>query len=315
MFLPLHDKTYEDPYAVSWPNEANDKKVALLRIKLRNIIAEAVEQGFSPANKEINYTIIYLYFCILERFTHGVTPNSDEDSTVRNIARAIISSILYSASSGQSPLPLYQIVSYNASITVPDSSIWWMYFKLRTLWKYTGWNDSVIDKKFKHFLVKCIRKYIVDPVTSKLRQTNSQRERIISNRRCIDKNAELEWLRTTIPLIQEGCMPEPYSGLITTRGGSIINKYLKQEQGAPNPEYVRSVCVAIVRKREKNMWKIPVSAIQEEETIDKHFNLRNLPEIDQFNFINITIFKDVIKTLFDNHMNIELSEELAVQLL
>ena len=315
MFLPLHDKTHADPYAVSWPNEANDKKVALLRIKLRSIIAEAVEQGFSPANKEINYTIIYLYFCILERLTHGVTPSSDEDSAVRNIARAIISSILCAASSGQAPLPLYQIVSYNAPISVPDSSIWWMYFKLRALWKYTGWNDSVIDRKFKHFLVKCIRKHIVDPVTSKLRQTNSQRERLLLNRRCTDKNVELEWLRTTIPLIQEGGMPEPYSGLVTTRGGAIINKYLKQEQGASNPEYIQTICAAIVRKRERNAWKVPVPAVQEEEAIDKRLNLRNLPEVDQFSFTNMTVFRNIVKTLYDNHMNIERSEQMAAELL
>lgn len=314
MFLPLHDKTYEDPYAVSWPIEANDRKVALLRIKMRSIIAEAVEHGFSPANKEINYVIIYLYFCILEKLTAGVTPNNDEDSTVRNIARAIISSILCAASSGQQPLPLYQIVSYNASITVPDNSFWWMYFKLRTLWKYTGWDQEIIDKKFKRFIVKCIRKHIVDPVTSKLRQSNKQRELMRKRALLTKKNLELEWLRTNIPLIQAGEMPHPYKDDVTTRGGTIIAKYLQGGPGQPNREYVLRVCEAIVLKRSRNNWKIPVPPEAEQEAVDKRLNIRNLPEMDQFS-MTTAVFRNVVRTLYENHMNIEKSEELAVALL
>ncbi|TFH07334.1 MAG: hypothetical protein E4H07_09220 [Nitrosomonadales bacterium] len=238
MFLPLHDKTYEDPYAVSWPNEANDPMVALLRIKMRGIIADAVEPGFPPANKEINYTIIYLYICILEKLTEFVTPNNDEDSSVRGISRAIISSILCAASSGQSPLPLYQIVSHNASITVPDNSIWWMYFKLMKLWQYTGWDGAIIEKKFKHFVVKCVRKHVVDPVTSKLRQNKRHYELIKICARMTKRNLELEWLRTTIPIIQSGAMPAPYEGAVTTRGCALINKYLKQGPKAQGMGFV-----------------------------------------------------------------------------
>lgn len=313
MFLPLHDKTYEDPYAVSWPNETNDKKVALLRIKMRSIIAAAVEQGFSPANKEINNAIIYLYFCILEKLTTGITPTNDQDSVVRNISRAIISSILCASSSGQSPMPLYQLASYNTPVTVPDSSIRWMYFKLRTLWKYTGWDETVIDRKFKHFIVKCVRKHIVDPVTSKLRQTNRQRKLNNINERSIKRNVELIWLRETIPLIKAGGMPAPYEGEVTTRGGAIINAFLKHERN--DNGHVFEVCDAIVKKRTRGNWKTHVTAVQEEEPIDRRINLRNLPDIDQFNFSNMAVFKNVVKTLFDNHMNIERSEELAIQLL
>lgn len=316
MFLPLHDKTYEDPYAVSWPIEANDKKVALLRIKMRSIIADAVEHGFSPANKEINYTIIYLYFCILEKLTEFVTPNNDEDSTVRNVSRVIISSILCAASSGQSPLPLYQIVSYNASITVPSNSIWWMYFKLRNLWKYTGWDETVIEKKFNHFIVKCVRKHVVDPVTSQLRQNNSQCKLNENCARWTKKNNELEWLRTTIPAVQSGEMPPPYGGEVTMRGCAIIDKYLRQEPGKSRKEYVLEVCTAIVNKRSRTNWKIyvpPNYAANEHEVIDKRLNLLNLPEIDQFGFKNdMTMFRNVVRILYDNHMNIEKSEELAV---
>ncbi len=317
MFLPLHDKTYEDPHAVVWPDEANDKKVALLRIKMRSIVAEAIDQGFSPASKEVNYIIIYLYFCILEKLTHGIVPTAAEDSAVRNISRAIISSILCAASSGQSPLPLYQIVSRSASINIPSSSVWWMYFKLRALWKYTGWREDIIDKKFKHFIVKCVRKHVVDPVTTKLRQTNRQRELIKINRRYIKRNDELKWLKNTIPLIQRGDLPVPYEGDITTRGGVLIDKYLKQEPGMPRRDYMMLVCAAIVKKRSKNDWKTHVSIVpeEEEEVIDKRLNLKNLPEIDQFMFANTTIFRNVVKTLYDNHMNMERSEELAVELL
>ena len=316
MFLPLHDKTYKDPYAVSWPNEANDENVALLRIKLRNIIASAIEEGFSPANKEIGYIIIYLYFCILEKLTHGVTPSTAEDSAVRNISRAIVSSILCVASSGQSPLSLYHIVSHNAHINVPDSSIWWMYFKLRALWKYTGWNEEIIDKKFKHFVVKCVRKYIVDPVTSKLRKTNNKRKIIKINKKLVDRNRELEWLKTAIPVIQSREMLDPYHGIITTRGGAIVNKYLKQEPGASHYEYVLRVCADIVKKRSKNNWKVDMLESPDDEfPVDKRLNLKNLPDFEEFKFTNIHVLRNMVKALFDNHMNIEQSEEIAIQYL
>lgn len=314
MFLPLHTTKYCDPYTVSWPNEANNPDVALLRIKMRSIIAEAVEDGFSPANKEINYTIIYLYFCILEKLTEHVTVIDGTESTIRDVSRAIIWAILCAASSGQSPLPLYQIVSYNAPITVPSESVWWMYFKLRTLFKYTGWCETTIDMKFKQFMIKCVRKYIVDPVTSKLRETNSQR-RLIEN--CVlwnKKNRELEWLRTTIPLIQNNEMPPPYNEEKTMRGTEIINKYLKQEAGKSRKEYVFEVCEAIVKKRSRINWKIYVpNDVTDVEIIDKRINLRNLPETDQFQFG--PEMKEIVKVLYDNHMDIVKSEELALALL
>lgn len=310
LFLPLHDKTYEDPYAVSWPNEANDTKIALLRIKMREEIAKY--HDLSASSKEVNNVIIYLYFCILERLGEHLT----RGEAMRNISRAILSFILCAASSGVCPLPLYQIVSHNASITVPDSSIWWMYFKLRTLWKYTEWDQTIIENKFKHFMVKCVRKYVVDPVTNQLRGNSKKRELL---RKCAlwsKKNMELEWLRTTIPRIQNGEMPHPYGDHVSTRGGAIINKYLKHEPGHPNREYVLTACAAIVIKRSRNNWRIPIPEQAQDEhdvVIDKRLNLRNLPEMELFKFG--TNFKDVVKTLYDNHMNIEKSEELAVALL
>jgi len=375
MFLPLHDKTYEDPYAVSWPNEANDKKVALLRIKMRSIVAEAMgnEEAFRTS-KEVNYTIIYLYFCILEKLTENVTPSNDEDSMVRNISRAIISSILCAASSGQSPLPLYQIASYNTSIVIPDCSVWWMYFKLRTLWKYTGWDQTIIDRKFKHFIVKSIRKHVVDSVTNNLRRTNKQYETIKKYDRWAKKNIELEWLRTAIPSIRNNKMPSPYENEVTTRGGAIINRYLKDynyehvidvcddielndwkiiapeqaelewlrtvipsirnnEMPSPcenevttpegviinkylkNYKYVISVCDNIERKRSHDNWKIAIPKHEKEhEFIDKRINIRNLPEMDQFTY-TLPVFKKVVRVLYDHHMNIEESEEMAIQLL
>lgn len=47
----------------------------------------------------------------------------------------------------------------------------------------------------------------------------------------------------------------------------------------------------------------------------ERLNLKNLPEIDQFNFTNITVFKNVVKVFYDNHMNIEHSEQMAVECL
>jgi hypothetical protein len=314
MFLPLQHVKRIDPYTVSWPNEANDPDVALLRIKMRSIIAEAVEDGFSPANKEINYTIIYFYFCILEKLTANVTNIGNEESTVRDISRAIIWAILCAASSGQSPLPLYQIVSYNAPITVPSESIWWMYFKLRTLFKYTGWDETTIDKKFKQFMIKCVRKYVVDPVTSKLRETNSQRRLIENCAMWNKKNHELEWLRTTIPLIQNNEMPPPYNGEKIMRGTEIINKYLRQEAGKSRKEYVLEVCDAIVKKRSRINWKIYVPKdVTGVETIDKRVNLQNLPEKDQFQFGSV--MRQIVSVLYENHMDIVRSEELALALL
>jgi len=78
LFLPLHDKTYEDPYAVSWPNEANDNKIALLRIKMREEIAKY--HDLSSSSKEVNNVIIYLYFCILERLGEHLTRGEASDS-------------------------------------------------------------------------------------------------------------------------------------------------------------------------------------------------------------------------------------------
>jgi hypothetical protein len=322
MFLPLHDKTYDDPFAVSWPFEANN--AALIRIKLRNIFAHQIG-GILPSDKEVNYLIIYLYFCILEKLTNGRNPSTDDDSTIRNISRSVISYILCAASSGQSPLPLYQIVSYNAIISVPDCSVWWMYFKLMSLWKFTGWDDKIITKKFKHFVVKCIRKHVVDPVTSKLRSTHKQRELAKVYERCLKRNAELAWLEKTIPLIQKlpaasaidanHTLPTPYQGEITTRGGVLINKFLNREKGSPNFKNLMEVCNDIVAKRTKSNWETHITAITPKpstEFIDKRLNLKSIPEYDQFKFSNLSVFKNIVRILYDNHMDMEKSESLAV---
>jgi hypothetical protein len=321
MFLPLHDKKYEDPFAVSWPDEANN--AALIRIKLRSIFANQIGGNILPSDKEVNYLIIYLYFCILEKLTKGRNPSTDADSAIRNISRSVISYILCAASSGQSPLPLYQIVSYNATVNVPDCSVWWMYFKLMSLWKFTGWDNKIITRKFKHFVVKCIRKYVVDPVTSKLRDSNKERKLAKVHERCLKRNAELEWLEKTIPLIQKLSAPEtglkqlpvPYQGEITTRGGVFINKFLKREKGSPNFEYLLKVCNDVTVKRTKNNWKTHITTSTPNpsiDTIDRRLNLKSIPEYDQFKFSNLSVFKNVVRILYDNHMDVENSEKLAV---
>ncbi len=169
----------KDPFYNSWPNTADKKEFAHLRILLSSNLTKNLSSraySLSPSSLEIRWLVASTFMNAMININK---PSSEEaidfDSSICKTMRGLMTQFLASTASGQNPICfVWQLISNSRPTQLPKCEHeWFVLKKMCELWKYTGWDD----KKLKFQLIKFITRIInknVDAATKHLKEEVKQ---------------------------------------------------------------------------------------------------------------------------------------------
>jgi hypothetical protein len=169
----------KDPFYYSWPNTADKKEFAHLRILLASNLTKNLssrDYSLSPSSPEIRWLVTSIF---MNAMINIHKPSSEEaidfDSSICKTMRGLMTQFLASTAAGQNPICfVWQLVSNSRPSQLPKyEHEWFILKKMCDLWKYTGWDV----KKLKFQLIKFITRIInknVDAATKHLKEEVKQ---------------------------------------------------------------------------------------------------------------------------------------------
>uniref|UniRef100_A0A6B2KWR1 Uncharacterized protein n=1 Tax=Arcella intermedia TaxID=1963864 RepID=A0A6B2KWR1_9EUKA len=191
----------KDPSQVNWPEEANKEMVAMFRIMTRGTLSGALQTrqfNIASSSKELGLLIFHMILCTMESFTKNVTglPQPEDRNTVTcQIMRGLFGQLLTLLGSGASPLStLFQFVSRKPSLKIPEPEEWPLFIRMLKMFPYTGWSMRYLLDNVKTFIVRYIRRALIDPVIQPLRVEAKAAKKEDSKSGVSQKNEELIWL-------------------------------------------------------------------------------------------------------------------------
>jgi hypothetical protein len=193
----------ENPSSVRWVEKCNEAHIAALRIMMRGTLSTAVssrDYSMTAGSEETGQLMGSLLMASMDKLskmrTTAPSPTIKALDTITKIMRGLFGHLLTVAGSGVKPLSfVWQLMSMDPQLDVPTSNTAWSWYeKVTSLFPYTGWPATNLNRNLEKLLNKVIFRMITHSKLPVVIPHNIERQEKASKFR----NVQLSHSRTVV---------------------------------------------------------------------------------------------------------------------